>query len=85
MKGGSASKANDEEHNSGAQNEVSRDEAHESIDVAMEPWSPHETHESNVATTEPYSPWARRYTKNMIKHSAEPISEENSLCFPPNK
>jgi hypothetical protein len=55
MKGGSASKANDE-HNSGAQNEVSRDEAHESIDVAMEPWSPHETHESNVATTEPYSP-----------------------------
>jgi len=55
MKGGSASKANDE-HNSGAQNEVSRDEAHESIDVAMEPWSPHETLESNVATTEPYSP-----------------------------
>jgi hypothetical protein len=55
MKGGSASKTNDE-HNSGAQNEVSRDEAHESIDVAMEPWSPHETHESNVATTEPYSP-----------------------------
>ncbi|KAJ6950219.1 hypothetical protein NC651_004018 [Populus alba x Populus x berolinensis] len=55
-KGGSASKANDEEHNIGAQDEVSRDEAHESIDVAMEPWSPHETHESNVATTEPYSP-----------------------------
>ncbi|KAL3612449.1 hypothetical protein D5086_003469 [Populus alba] len=57
MKGRSASKANDEEHSSGAQDEVSREEAHEPHRCGHGAMDPHETlMNPTFATTEPWSP-----------------------------